>query len=267
MVSAVTQTGLQAATLGQGVAASSQVGMQVAFAPPATRSTVTTQAGLQAATAGQAVPATAQLAMLVAYRTGTVENLNLRSWAFDLDGHTFYVLTLGEQGTWVYDSLTGQWAQWQTQGLTGWNMELGTTWRNDVIALDQQNPILWRLDPTSFIDDDFRTQIRRVTGALSTRLRNFPANYAFRVTASLGDFDVANTAPPTQPNVTLRYSDDQGMTFTSAGDVTIEANNFTQSLQWLSLGVMQSPVRVFEITDTGAVVRLQGADAEVDENG
>ena len=81
----------------------------------------------------------------------------------------------------------------------------------------------------------------------------------------MGSPEVAVTVPATEPTVTLRYSDDQGNTFTDGGTLTIEPCNFTQELQWLSLGIIQSPVRIFEVTDVGAVARLQGADAEVDD--
>lgn len=261
------QTVISAATEGLGVVASAQAVMLAAYAPPSTLAVRGSSTLLTAATEGQGVPATAQTALQVAYRTGSIENLNNRAWSFTLDGHTFYVLTLGEQGTFVYDELTEEWAKWQTDGLPGWNMEIGTTWRGDVIAADQQNPIIWRLNPDSFIDDDFKPQTRKVTGGLSMRQRAFIANYSFTAVASMGTPEVPNTAPATLPTVSLRFSDDQGKTFFDAGSRTLNADDFTQTLEWRSLGTMQPPQRVFEITDTGAIVRLDGADADVGEEG
>ncbi len=261
------QTIIQVATKGQGVGANSQTVMLVAFAPPSAGKVKTSQIIIQTATEGLAIPASSHAFMLIAYRVGNVEDLKSRAWTFTLDGHTFYVVTLGEQGTYVYDQTTQQWARWQTQGFSSWNMEIGTTWRGDVIAADQSNPIIWRLDPESFIDDDFKPQIRKVTGGLAMRQRAFIANYAFRVTASLGTPAVPLTAPPTVPVVTFRYSDDQGKTFTAPDPVTLGVGDFTQTIGWLSLGTMQPPQRIFEIEDTGAIARIDGADAEVGEEG
>ncbi len=219
------------------------------------------------ATPDPADAVSSEVAMLVAYNTEAVENLENRVWEFSLDGHTFYVLTLGEQGTFVYDTSTEEWSQWKTQGITSWNMEIGTTWQDQVIAADRSNGIIWKLDPDSFIDDDFKAQIRSVTGGLAMRQRAFIPNYAFRLTASLGKPEVPNTVPATLPSVNLSFSDDQGNTFIDMGDVTIIEDDFEQELAWLSLGTMQAPQRVFKITDTGAVARIDGADAEVGEEG
>ena len=259
------QTGLQANFLGDGVPAVTQTGMLAAFGPPGALSVDVVQTGLQAAFEGSGVPAVSQAAMLVAYRTNAPDDLSSRAWTLTLDGHEFYAVTLGEEGTWVYDLSTSQWSQWGTEGLSSWNMERGITWRGDIIAADRFNPIIWRIDPESFIDDDFRPQIRRVSGGLSVRNRTFVGNYAFRLTASLGTPSVPNTAPATLPTVELSVSDDQGRNYVSAGSVTVQEGVFQQDLQWLSLGLIQPPMRVFRVTDTGAVARISGADAEVDQ--
>ena len=265
-MSVTSQQITQVAAMGSGLQASSQLVLQAAYFPPATIGIGQAQTILQTALIEEGLQGTSQAVMLVAYRTGAVTNLNLRSWQYSLDGHTFYVLTLGEQGTYAYDQTSGQWAKWQTAGLPGWNMELGTMWRNRIIACDQANPIIWELDPNSFLDDDFKVQTRTVTGGFPLRQRNFPANYAFRVTASLGTPDVPLTEPVTAPTIRLRTSDDQGKTFTDAGTVTIGSLDYTQEIAWLALGSMRAPGRIFEITDTGAVARIDGADAEIEGN-
>lgn len=265
MVASTSQLTTLGAVSSNGVSVTSQAVMMVAHAPPSTRYVRTSQLVGLVSDLGPPVPACSQLVGLIAFRTGSVENLKMRAWSFALDGHTFYSITLGEQGTFVYDESTEQWAKWQTQGLPGWNMEIGTTWHGKTIAADQSQPIIYALNPTSFIDDGFKTQIRRVTGGVSMRGRDFPANYAFRITASLGEPDVADTLPATSPVINLSYSDDQGKSFVDAGDVVITSLDFVQEIAWLSLGTMQPPQRVFRVTDTGAIVRLDDADAEFDE--
>lgn len=264
MAGVVSQSVLQAATQGNGVAAVSQSQMLVAYAPPSAKQVRSSQLVAQANYLGQGVTAVSQMTALVAYRVQPSEDLTARAWEFTLDGHTFYVVTLGNQGTWVYDFTTGEWSEWETDGYGSWNMERGVTWKGEVIAADRENPVIWRLDPTSFIDDDYKTQTRVVTGGLAVRNRVFPAVNAFRLTASKGQFDVANTVPATEPTVQLEYSDDQGKTYSDAGTVTISLDAFTQDIQYLSLGSMQAPGRIFRVTDTGAVARIDGADAEIE---
>lgn len=266
MAGVASQSVMQAATEGKGIAASSQLTVLAAFAPPSTRAVDSTLLLAQAAYVARGVPAVAQSVVLVAYRVKPVENLTARAWTFTLDGHDFYVITLGEQGTWVYDLSTGQWSNWETSGLGSWNMERGITWKGDVIAADREAAVLWRLDPTSFIDDDFTTQERRISGALSLRGNQKVPNFDFRLTASVGEFDVANTAPPTLPILKLSVSDDQGRTFQDRGTITITDKDFDQEISWRSLGEMKAPGRIFMIIDTGAVARIDGADANVGED-
>lgn len=265
MAAVGSQTVLQVGVGSHGVIAATELALLVAHAAPAVFAVRASQTVAQVSIRARGIPAASNVSMLVAFKTGAPENLKTRAWTFSLDGHTFYVVTLGEQGTFVYDLTTEEWAKWQTEGLNSWNMERGLTWRGRVLAADRQNAIIWRLTPTIFLDDDFKPQTRKVTGSLSMRQRTFVPNYAFRITASLGVPVVPLTIPETLPTVELRYSDDQGKTFISAGKLTLELDNFTQPLQWLSLGTMQPPQRVFEITDIGSVVRISGADAEVEE--
>lgn len=261
----VAQANVLATNAGQGVQAVSMANLLFNFQPPETLAVNATQITASVSTAGQGVPRVTQGNLLFTFRTGNVSNLRSRAWQFSLDGHTFYVLTLGDQGTFVYDTTTDQWAQWITAGLPTWNMELGVTWKGDIIAADQNNPTVWRLDPTTFIDDDYKSMTRIVTGGLAMRQRTFIPNFAFRITASLGEPEVPLTFPETEPTVQLSYSDDQGKTFIDREALTLIEGAFEQQLQWLSLGIMQAPQRVFKVVDIGAIARIGGADAEVEE--
>lgn len=239
----------------------------VAISPPQTRNGRVAQSVGLAATVEDNIPAVSQVQLLVAYKTGGTENLLNRSWSFVLDGHTFYAITLGEQGTFVYDQTTQQWAKWQTTGLSSWNMEIGTVWKGRVLGADQANPTIWEMDPDSAIDDEYKPITRVATGGYPVRGRDQPANYAYRITASVGAPEVPLTAPATIPTVQLTYSDNQGKTFQDAGTIDMPVGDFVKQLQWLSLGSMQQPGRIFNITDTGAMVRLDGSDADIEGQG
>ena len=55
---------------------------------------------------------------------GKVYNPKLRAWPFDLDGHEFYVLRLGDMKTLVYDLTTEQWSWWSSPDLDYWKASI-----------------------------------------------------------------------------------------------------------------------------------------------
>lgn len=254
------QSPIQAATETTAVPRLSQSVILLAIGPPQARRVREQQTIALVSYTAHAQPMERQATILVAWRTGAVEDFSQRAWGFAFDGHPFYVLTLGEEGTVAYDLLTGEWSQFQTEGLPGWNMELGLTWNGKIIAGDQQNPLLWRLEPQSALDDDFKPVKRIATGGLPVRQRAFPAQASFSLAASVG----TPAAGQETPIVSLRVSDDAGNTWRSLRDIVLEPDAFNQEIAWRSMGSLRAPGRVFEITDIGGFIRLDGADADVE---
>jgi hypothetical protein len=58
-----------------------------------------------------------------------------RARSFTLDGHTFYVLDLGPEGTWLWDQVTGQWCTFETDGYGKWSFANGTMWGSHIYYL------------------------------------------------------------------------------------------------------------------------------------
>lgn len=204
---------------------------------------------------------TPQVSTLVVYGTGAIERFNARAWVFKKDGHAYYVLHLGVEGTFVYDKLSGKWAEWETAGYGQWNMENGWTFDQDrVIAGDNQNPIIWEYDVNLFLDEDFRTIQRAVTGLIALRRRDTLSVLGLHVTASVGS--------PVEDGATLRlrFSDDQGNTWSAWYSLTLQEGDFDQVLNIRSLGTAKAPGRVFEIEDFGGLVRIDGADLDTDQD-
>jgi len=195
--------------------------------------------------------------VLVSYVTGPATQSKSRAWGFTFDMHQFYVLHLGNTGTWVYDTMTDQWSQWGTEGIITWNMEYGVEWNGGVYAGDQSNGTIWKLDPDSYLDDDFRLITRRVTGFI-------PMNG--RKTMRTGSLILATTPQTTleaspAPSVSLSISDDKGVTWNNRGSLTVVQNR-TQDLSWRGLGLIRAPGRVFKIEDVGGLLTIDGADLE-----
>jgi hypothetical protein len=161
----------------------------------------------------------------------------------------------------VYDVLTGEWHEWRTAGMPIWNMERGVYWQGRVLGGDNQNPIVWELDPDSELDDEFKVMTRIVTGGLPARQNAFTRQNSFSITASIGN---PSALPST---VSLRISDDDGKTWFAAQDFVVQPDDYALRLTWRSLGMIKQPGRVFEITDVGGLMRIDGADASIEGEG
>ncbi len=203
---------------------------------------------------------------------GRIENRRVRAWGFTLDGHDFYVLRLGETETLVYDLTTDQWMQWDDASNPVWRAQIGGNWVGakranyqdglitNVVAGDHNYGILWTLNPSSGVDmhptieEEFLPFTRQVVGGLPMRMRNTQKIGAAYLTASVGVPQYLGA------NISLRTSDDNGKNWTSHGTITAEIDNFNQEFVWRSLGLLKAPGKIFEFTDDGATVRLDGLD-------
>lgn len=183
-----------------------------------------------------------------------------RAWSFALDGHVFYVLDLGQQGTFLYDDSTNQWSKFITQGHNGWNLTNGTMWGTQrIVGGDFISSSIWEMQPAAGMDNDTVDIIHVVTGGLTKRSRVYSSLEAVRLNCAFGQ--LADTVDAT---VLLEFSDDQGQTFTAADILSLTQGDFTGEIAWRSLGSFAAPGRIFRITDVGAFLRIDGADGFVD---
>lgn len=206
-----------------------------------------------------------QTVLRVLYR-GKIENPRLRTWAYTLDGHDFYVLKLGtEDNTLVLDVTTKQWSHWSSGDTPRWRASTGLNWRtaktipnfygSNVIVGDDSYGALWVLDPEYGLDEAMITgdpvpYPRVAMGQLPLKGRSAVPCFSVYLSASVG-------APLTEAaNVSLSYSDDSGQTFVEAGTYALEAANYNQELAWRSLGQIRNPGRLFKISDDGALARI-----------
>ncbi len=256
MTATVTQIAALAATESLPSAVATQLAMEVAYGPPASKDVRDTQhAALIARSAGDfnVTAQVTQIAGMIAYGTSQPGVARQSAWTFVLDGHRFYVLPLGEEGTWAYDTTTNEWCQLQTLGFDGLNFTHGVMWGIRIMGGDSLYPYLLELDPTEPLDEGWREVQHMVTGGIATRGRANIGVANFSLTASVGD-DTAVDQP-----ISLAFSDDNGVTWSSEFNIPL-TDSASQLLIWNSLGSFGAPGRVFRITDTAGPVRLDGAD-------
>lgn len=194
-----------------------------------------------------------QLEVMVLCR-GSADRHRLRAWTFTLDGHPFYALRLGMGGTVVYDQSTQRWSEWQTFQQSYWRAHLGMNWDSEIIGGDALEGLLWDLTTDSAYDDG-NVPIQRIcVGGFPMRLRNALGCNGVILTGSIG-------YSGTEVSVMLETSDNNGADFFNHGTVTItDPGQFNTEVSWHSLGTIHAPGRIFRITDTGVMTRLDGMD-------
>jgi hypothetical protein len=237
----------------------SQALVLAAFGPPQSRSARDSQALLQIARSGEGNVSvlSSQALLLIAYGSGVPGTPRTDAWTYTLDGHRMWVLPLGLEGDWQYDTITKQWSQLQTQGFVGLNFTHGVQWKSRIMGGDALYGFLYELDPNQVDDEDFRPVEHIVTGGIQTRSPNQIGVANFRMAASIG---YQSDSPV---DVILQFSDDNGNTWSdpNAFIITINEGVYNTALVWDALGSFQAPGRIFRVTDYGGFLSISGADA------
>jgi hypothetical protein len=182
-----------------------------------------------------------------------------RAWTFTLDGHVFYVLDLGQEGTWLYDVSTGEWSNFYTNTYVQWNVASGCMWGNRIVGGDLSSSNVYEVAASNLQDNGSADIPHCVTGGLETRSRARFGCDDVLLSVSLGDLDnVAGSA------MNLRFSDDNGQTWSAYYPITMVEGDYVAELRWRSLGSFGAPGRVFEFSDLGGPRSIDGCDAFVE---
>lgn len=210
---------------------------------------------------------------------GRIENPRIRPWTFTLDGHDFYVLRLGDAATIVYDVYSEQWVDWDSQNLPMWRANTGITWNgaealaatygSSIVVGDDTFGLLWFLDPELPYDENpdssrVPQQLsfdRVVTGQTLAKGRQYIPCYAIFLN---GD-NYGLTADDFTPTIMLEISDDQGRNFVTIDVLTQEPDlAMNNPYSWFSLGQINSPGRIFRVTDNGIYTRIDSMEMNDD---
>lgn len=177
-----------------------------------------------------------------------VSAMDLRAWTFQVDDHRFYVLKVGSDSTWVYD-LDGQGAQWTTFSSLGydyWKAHLGASMGDVTIALDNVTTQVYLLDPD--IASDGTNAVPVICSAV---VDGQDASIPCSNVAMLLDFGGGPyTGQGSAPLIGMRYSDDQGKTWSGwAYQPLATAGVYNQLPKWNGLGAIPAIMgRVFQFT-------------------
>lgn len=207
--------------------------------------------------------------IMVVYKS-SIDDPVIRVWTYTMDGHDYYIIRLGNIETLVYDVHSQQWYTWGTADTALWRPFTGVNWLggtsnaatfgSNVVVGDPSNGSLYFLDPTADVDEgpvdnvdgthiQFEFQ-RTAFGQAITRSFDVTPCYSLQLLGATGETEVETMT------VNLATSDDWGHTYDNQGDNISVYGDYVARIDWMSLGSISAPGRIFRITDWGALKRI-----------
>ena len=174
--------------------------------------------------------------------------LAVNVFPYDIDGHVMYGLHIRGRGTFVYDLMTSQWAEWETADFGFWNAQYHVKWQDNYYASTKFENQLNLIDPNSVLDDSFRTNSFVATGRLESQDREYVSNPEAQIFGSVG---------LRGGDVNLRYSDNEGEAWSSYRTVNVTPGARNANVMFYDLGSVTAPGRVYQIEDEGTLRRVQ----------
>lgn len=180
---------------------------------------------------------------------------------FTFDGHPFLVVDLGDEGTFVYDVLTRQWTRFQSGAVAGqWDFTNAYFWSAGYRTVGGRaaTTAVAVLDPAAHSDYG-ADNAYVVTGMIPSRKREMKRVHALQVVGAIAHAAGAGAT------MELKVSDNNGESYVSAGAKTVPASAL-RWLEWLHLGALKPPGKIFRLESTGGLVRIDGAEAVVERD-
>lgn len=199
------------------------------------------------------------------------------AWTYQQDGHSFYVLNFPSgDATWVYDAATNLWHQRAYLGTLAANdgqLHRGRPQTHSFafgkhIVGDWEKAILYQMSP-AFLNDDTREipRIRRAPYIDNQKKRIFFSLFQLDLEVGQGNpsGDGPPPAAPANPQISLRWSDDGGYTWSNYLMVSLGVSGaYNTRVLWRRLG--QSRQRIFEVSASqpGIALNLYNAYLELE---
>lgn len=187
------------------------------------------------------------------------------AYTYQQNGHSFYVLNFPSASTtWVYDASTNLWHErcYLTNGsLTRHRANNYSFAHSTHVVGDWINGKIYELDADTYTDNGDPIQRKRITPHLSSSMKRlFYASLQLDVEAGTG---LDGTGQGTDPQIMLRYSNDNGHTWSSEKWTALgKIGQKKQRAIWRRLGSGRDRVFEITITDPNKVVFL-GAEIDV----
>jgi len=140
-----------------------------------------------------------------------VEIASAYAFTFRIEGHAFYVLTMPDFGTFVYDASTGLWSEWQTEGRPDWvALGFARAFGRKLTGNRLGNEI-FDISLDHFSDDGAEIVWSATTPPVATENNAF-ARHSF-VRVDLGAGVGLTTGQGEDPQIWLEWADEDGEQF------------------------------------------------------
>lgn len=132
------------------------------------------------------------------------------SCGFSWQGHVFYCITIGSQGTFVYDLTNQSWAEWKTYNKSNWLAGFAVVgWDSKPIFANVETGDLYQMNSDIFTDDGL--QLVGLLSAFTLIPDGRPSINNIKIDVATG-FNL-NTGLGSEPILDLRLSKDGGQTW------------------------------------------------------
>lgn len=173
---------------------------------------------------------------------------NSYAFAFRMEGHAFYILTLPDFITLCLDVSTGGWTEWQTFGENDWNPIGFTNAFNKRLVGDRRSNKIYELDVDTFSDDGKKIAKEGISQPIFSPDQTLSKHIFFRLDVETGSTD--------DSVVQLSWSDD-GNTFNNPKPRQLgKIGEYLNRVFWRRLGISRSRQYKFRVTDTVKFVVL-----------
>lgn len=182
-----------------------------------------------------------------------VNSSDVYATGFAWEGHVFYCLTIGNQGTYLYDVTTQKWSKWSTYGKDRWLTSITCQgFDNKPLVGDVETGNLYTLNGNKYSDGDLPIVGIVSAGAL-LKAQRISINM-LRVEMAVGYG--LETGQGSNPVIRLRMSRDGGLQFGDWQNIEVgKTGEYSKRVIARRLGQFKPPYVVAEISISDPVPR------------
>lgn len=175
----------------------------------------------------------------------------IQAFAATVEGHAFLVVNIPGQGSFAYDAASTEWAEWRSYGLDQFRVTCSTMYGATVYCGDRFSGTIWALTPGTYLDGTdpitFEATAFIPQPGGQTRCNNLVLQGARG--------NGTDTGQGSDPMVEMKYSDDQGHTFSRWRQASLgKRGKYAKRPVWQNLGSIKEPGRVVRIRTTDGVL-------------
>ena len=167
-----------------------------------------------------------------------------RAITFRHEGHAFYVLTIPDRGTFIYDASTGLWCEWERFGKNDWDVSGYANAYNRNLLGSASDGTVFSAGMETYSDDGDPIVREGICPVIATENNELAIHDFIRLDMEAGVGDNI------EPRVSLQWADEDGMVFNDLKYRDVgKVGERRERVFWRRLGQARSRTYKFRITD------------------